>query len=596
MRIKKRTISVLFLLFSIVNLQYSTTFYKLDRLAMDTVYQQEQGINNNIKLIKIDEAALIEYGAFGTWDRQIYADLITIISSEGDPYFIGFDILFSGSISEEGDQNFADACEEHGNVGVVNTIVFEEDITYAEDSITIDNMHINQIEEPFNELLSVTSQGFSNAIIDTDGVIRESLYSVNYEGSNYYSFSQLVAQNIAELQGTELVDPESDSVGIFGFNYSGVSHAYEEISLTDVLNGNVDPAVFKDTIVLVGAHAAGLQDAYGTSIDSSQLMYGVEININIAEAIVNQSTYLDIDENIFKVILVFATILICFILAKFKVIPSAILLVLFNVGYFFIAIYAHNKGLEIPLIMIPSVSVLMYVVHVLSNYFITRKKQKETEQLFKTYVSPQVVENVIHNKGALELTSEVSSCAILFMDIRNFTSISEVLTPPEVVDFLNKYFELSTEVIFRNEGTIDKFIGDAVMVVFNSPFEIEDYIYKAVKTAMELRKECIYLQQYVKEKYDKELSVGIGINCGNVIAGNIGTKKRLDFTVIGDNVNVAARLESNAKGGQILVSESVKNAVENRFEFETLGAISLKGKQEKVEVYNVLKERGRTNE
>jgi adenylate cyclase len=165
--------------------------------------------------------------------------------------------------------------------------------------------------------------------------------------------------------------------------------------------------------------------------------------------------------------------------------------------------------------------------------------------------------------------------------------MSENLAPEEVVDILNEYFGVITDAIFKNKGTLDKFIGDAAMAVFNSPFDLDDYVYRAVMTACDIAKASEALGEKLMERFGKKVSYGIGVNCGQAIIGNIGSNFRMDYTAIGDTVNTASRLESNAKAGEILISEEVKKRLGDRIETEDVGEIPLKGKHNKIFVYRV---------
>ena len=175
----------------------------------------------------------------------------------------------------------------------------------------------------------------------------------------------------------------------------------------------------------------------------------------------------------------------------------------------------------------------------------------------------------------------------MFVDIRGFTPMSESLKPEQVVEILNEYLSLTTNAIFQNGGTLDKFVGDATMAVFNAPFDLEDYVYKAVCTARDIAAGSAELEKKLMERFGKTVSFGIGVNCGEAVVGNIGCEYRMDYTAIGDTVNTAARLESNAKAGQILISEAVYEAVKDRLEVTEVGVIPLKGKSNGVFVYSV---------
>ncbi|MGN0691952.1 MAG: adenylate/guanylate cyclase domain-containing protein, partial [Oscillospiraceae bacterium] len=207
---------------------------------------------------------------------------------------------------------------------------------------------------------------------------------------------------------------------------------------------------------------------------------------------------------------------------------------------------------------------------------------------FKKYVAPQVVEEIAKKGGYhIRLGGENRNIAVLFVDIRGFTPMSESLEPEQVVDILNSYLNLTTNSIFANGGTLDKFIGDATMAVFNAPFDLDDYVYRAVKTAWDIVSGGNAIESKFLERYGKSVSFGVGVNCGPAVVGNIGCDFRMDYTAIGDTVNTAARLEANAKRGQVLISESVYEQVKDRVTVEPIGEIPLKGKSKGVFVYSL---------
>ena len=165
--------------------------------------------------------------------------------------------------------------------------------------------------------------------------------------------------------------------------------------------------------------------------------------------------------------------------------------------------------------------------------------------------------------------------------------MSESLEPEQVVEILNEYLDLTTKAVFHQQGTVDKFIGDAVMAVFNAPLDLDDYCFRAVSAAWEMKQNADVLTAKFEERFGTQIAFGIGINCGNAVVGNIGCDFRMDYTAIGDTVNTAARLESNAKSGQILISEQVYETVKDRVMVTPIGEIPLKGKSKGVFVYQV---------
>jgi adenylate cyclase len=207
---------------------------------------------------------------------------------------------------------------------------------------------------------------------------------------------------------------------------------------------------------------------------------------------------------------------------------------------------------------------------------------------FSSYVSSQVMEQILKDPSQLALGGARKRVTSLFSDIRGFTSMSEVLQPEEVVSIINVYLSLQTEIVLRNEGLLDKFVGDCVMAVFGVPWARADDALRAVKTAVEIQAAIKRLNLTRAKDGQRTINVGIGINTGDVVAGNMGSSQKMDYTVIGDAVNLAARLESSAEGGTILISEATYLEVRTFVEAEKLAPITVKGKRDKVAVYSLL--------
>jgi adenylate cyclase len=206
---------------------------------------------------------------------------------------------------------------------------------------------------------------------------------------------------------------------------------------------------------------------------------------------------------------------------------------------------------------------------------------------FSTYVSSQVMDEVLKDPGRLALGGARKKATMVFTDIRGFTSMSETLEPEDVVSVINVYLSVQTEIILRNGGMLDKFVGDCVMAVFGTPISKPDDSLRAVKSALEIQQSLLELNQARKMAGEKTVTIGIGINTGDVVSGNMGSAQKMDYTVIGDSVNLAARLESIAEGGSILISENTYMQVKDHIEADKLSPLAVKGKKEKVLVYSV---------
>ena len=403
-------------------------------------------------------------------------------------------------------------------------------------------------------------------------------------------FSKAIYDECCKDNDAYLVDIPTDKYGKTMINYSGKPGDYEHISFVDVLNGKIDTRAFKNSIVLVGAYATGMQDNFNVPNGYSTQMYGVEIHANILQSLMDGRFSVNANPVVVGLIAGLLAGLIHFIFKRSKLWIATILLLLSIGIQIFTGVVLNNNGMAISLVYSIFVLILSYMYCLGVKYVLERIKRKKVVNAFKKYVAPEVVEE-ISKKGdfTIKLGGENRDIAVLFVDIRGFTTMSEVLEPEQVVAILNNYLNLTTNAIFKNKGTLDKFVGDATMAVFNSPFDLEDYTFKAVCAAKDIVDGAAELEEKLMKEFGRSVGFGVGVNCGPAVVGNIGCEFRMDFTAIGDTVNTAARLEANAKRGQVLISDAVYERVKDRIEVEEVGEIPLKGKSKGVFVYSVTK-------
>ncbi len=573
-------------------LTITNIFSHLDYMLKDGVYQIPRGVSTNIKIIAIDDKTLEELGPINTWSRQYYADLINILNSEkGKPSVIAFDILFSGYFGEnntitEGDIAFADAAEKSGNV--ITVAQFQYDEKYATDENGLMVYPVEAVYYPYEELKNAVSVGYSNVSQDSDGVVRRIAIEESYNGENMYMFSKVIYNKYCDNIGSEIVEIPTDKYGKTMINYSGKPGDYEHISMVDVLNGKIDPRAFTGSIVIVGAYATGMQDNFKVPNGYSNQMYGVEIHANILQSLIDGRFAINANPYLVGIIAGIICGIIHFIFKRSKIWLSTILLLLAVGTQIFVGMVLNNNGKSISLIYTIIILIVSYIYCLAVGYILEKLKRKKVINAFKKYVAPEVVDE-ISKKGdfTIKLGGENRDVAVLFVDIRGFTTMSEALEPEQVVAILNNYLNLTTDAIFKNKGTLDKFIGDATMAVFNSPFDLEDYTFKAVCAAFDIVEGAKELEDKLNKEFGRSIGFGVGVNCGPAIVGNIGCEFRMDFTAIGDTVNTAARLESNAAKGQILISDAVYERVKDRVTVEEVGEIPLKGKANGVFVYSV---------
>lgn len=576
-------------------LSFTDVFYTFDKIFSDPLYQVPSTTNTNIKIIAIDEKSLAEYGKYEDWKRDIPAELINVLTEDAAyaPAVIGLDVLYVSETDESADKAFVTAAKEASEKGVsiitAANMVYRTDIKKSSDgNLIVDEDHVDMVELPFEALKNTVSYGFANAMQDVDGYIRYERTAEVYEGENIEAFPVAILNAYAKNTGKSYELPKTYGNNLFGFTFSGKPGGYEVISLSDVLNKNIDSKAFAGSIVLFGAYAPGMGDAYNVPVQKGVQMYGVEIHANIIEAMMEGKTTVPVNMVLFTIILIAVAIIFYIICDNVKILPATVLLVAFIVVELLAGKLLYINGISINIIVLPVVLIGVYAYQLITGYLVEWIKRRQTLDAFKKYVAPQIVEE-LSKKGEFNIVlgGENRDIAVLFVDIRGFTPMSEGLEPEQVVSILNEYLSLTTNSIFKNNGTLDKFVGDATMAVFNAPFDLDDYVYRAVCTARDIAAGSDELEKKLMERFGKSVSFGIGVNCGPAVVGNIGCEFRMDYTAIGDTVNTAARLEANAKRGQILISDNVYERIKDRLKVTPVGAIPLKGKSNEVFVYQV---------
>jgi len=564
--------------------------YSFDKIFADGWFQKPTPTSPQIKIIAIDEKTLQAYGDMKTWNRNIPADLVDKLYEQEEfaPSVTVFDIMYISDVDEDSDLRFAESCKKAGSVITAVNTVYETQVTKQGDSLVVDEEHIGMVEYPYAALKEASAYGYANTIQDKDGYIRFATTQVEYKDEVIDALAVKAYKLYCEDQGMVPVMPQTFMNNRFGFTFSGKGGAYEILSLVDVLEGKIAPQAFANNVVFVGAYAPGMQDAYNVAIQKGAQMYGVEIHANILEALMEGKTNLPISSTVFGLIsalLVAAFAVVCW---KSKIVVSTFVMIL-AIGFnFFVGKMLYSNGKIMNLVILPIMFLLTYAYFLVEGYLSEILRRRKVVSAFKKYVAPQVVDE-ISKQGDFKIVlgGESRDIAVLFVDIRGFTPMSESLEPEQVVEILNEYLQLTTESIFKNGGTLDKFIGDATMAVFNAPFDLDDYVYRAVCTARDIAAGSQELEEKLMKRFGKTVSFGIGVNCGRAVVGNIGCDFRMDYTAIGDTVNTSARLESNAKKGQILISEYVYEAVKDRVEVTEIGEIPLKGKSKGVFVYQL---------
>lgn len=570
-------------------LTVSNIFSPLDYILKDALYQTPRGVTSQIKIVAIDERTLEALGPINTWSREVYAQLLSRLNAEEEakPLVIGFDIVFSGQAQQEGDDAFAQAAAASGNVAAVSQFVYSEKPERDADGKRY--YPVKDVVLPYEALRDAVQVGYSNVAQDSDGTVRRVIPEETWQGTTYAAFPKVVYDLYCERTGMEPNEIITDKYQRTLINYSGRPGDYEAISFIDVLDGKIDSRTFKDSIVLVGAYAPGMQDNFNVPNGRSSQMFGVEIHANILQAFMQNRFSINGNPYLFGAVYGLLCALLHWLFRKKKIWLSAIVLVTATALELMAGVLLNNHGIAGSLIYVPLVLIVSYIYSLALGYIKERRKRKKVLTAFKKYVAPEIVDEIA-KKGdfKIKLGGENRDIAVLFVDIRGFTTMSEILEPEQVVEILNRYLNLTTNAIFKNKGTLDKFVGDATMAVFNSPFDLEDYEFRAVCAAMDIVAGGAALEEELLKEFGRSVGFGVGVNCGPAVVGNVGCEFRMDFTAIGDTVNTAARLEANAKKGQVLISDTIYERVKDRIQVEPIGEIPLKGKSKGVFVYSVI--------
>ena len=576
-------IFVVLSLFSYFNYYNRMNFlYDAEKSLQDTLYRDNTKSLMDITIIGIDQKSVEELGRFDTWPRTYMADAINKLS-EGKPAVIGIDILFTGSSDSDADRQLVTVAQAAGNV----VVGMKAELGRV---INQDGFQVLDLEEPFAELAKVVSAGFINARPDDDGVVRTAIDTLHYNEEKIASFDRLIYRKYLENTGSKPAEQKVDSDYLERKSISYVRNIGEfgYISFVDLLKGDIPIELQKDRVVLIGPYDYGMMDSYLTPLDSNISMHGVEIHANILQNYMLGNFKQILPWGVtFLAIALFC--LLGFILFG-RLQPGRAGLVLLGVliVYCIAARIIYARGYIMSVFYPIAALVLIYLLMLAYRYLEEYIERRRITGIFGRYVAPQVVNQILKDgEDGLKLGGTRKNISVLFVDIRGFTPLSEKVEPEEVVGILNNYLNLTANSIFENKGTLDKFIGDATMAIFNAPLDLEDHEFKAVKAAWDMKQGAEQLRKELEEKFGRSVSFGIGVNTGYAVVGNIGASFRMDYTAIGDTVNTAARLESNAKPGQILLSSTTYEKVKNRIQATYLGEIKVKGKEQGLPVYQL---------
>jgi adenylate cyclase len=353
----------------------------------------------------------------------------------------------------------------------------------------------------------------------------------------------------------------------------------------------LDPAVFKDKIVFIGTTASGLVDVFGTPMATSESgrMPGMQMHAAVADSILANRLITPTSMRFRSVVNTILAIGVGLFAAFLTFSRAAAASIALMGAWTLITVYAFEKGLWLGLARPLAACGLALFFGTAYQYFVEGREKRKVAKLFGRYVSRDVYAQLMANPDLAALGGARREMTVLFSDIRGFTSVTERGDPHELVAQLNEYFSRMVAIVFRHKGTVDKFVGDMVMALFSAPVDDPSHAEHAVAAAVEMVGELRDLNRQWAGKGMAQLDIGIGVNSGDMIAGNIGSSSIMSYTVIGDNVNLGARLESLNKDykTRIIISEATRARLTTPYDVRPLGDVVVKGKSTAVAIFEI---------
>jgi adenylate cyclase len=606
--------------------------------------------DDRVVILDIDEKSLGELGRW-PWSRSVMARINQKLFNEQSIAVLGYDIvwaepdplnftsisrLYEGFITESSgiknlveqikkkdpDQQFADSMKGHN---VVLSIYFNSEKNAVKanslpppalkaDQLPTHTHQITHWEAYTGNLEKITESasmaGHFNPIVDSDGTVRKLPLLVEYGGNFYQSLSLAMVRmaigapavkpviiqassDYEKLEGLQigpLQIPLQEDASAF-VPYRGGPHTYRYISVSDLLNNRIPPNALENKLVLMGSSAPGLRDQRATPMAS--VYPGIEVHANMISGILNDEIRTAPAYTVALALMevVILSILLTVLLPILGALWSTIMTVVFMFMIVGFNYFCWQNMLVVPLAS-PLLSLFfIFLSNIAIGYFVEGRLQKQMANLFGQYVPPQLVNKMAENPEKYGMQGQESDMTVLFSDIRGFTSISEKLTPLELTAYINEYFNTMTEIIMQQSGTLDKYIGDAIMAFWGAPIESKHHAHEAVKTTFKLRDAAHKLAQSFEKRGLPKFNIGIGLNSGKMRVGDMGSRLRRSYTVMGDPVNLGSRLEglTKAYGVDILVSEFVVERAPE-FLYREIDRVRVKGKSIFVAIYEPISE------
>tara|TARA_X000001388_G_scaffold21625_1_gene14641 strand:- start:1441 stop:3363 length:1923 start_codon:yes stop_codon:yes gene_type:complete len=593
-------------------------------------------ISDSVTVINITEDDLKKYGQW-PWPRHVMAMLHARIGDAG-AILINYNILFAepdrmsgveylksmpmgnelreqlGQVLLDTDAVFSTVLKESGNAVVIMSVKNIRGTELPSTTQIIEKGNAKPWLYEYEGIVSptqkisagVSGMGVNVTSPEPDAVVRKMPVLIRIGNKIYPS---MILENVRLLNGSKRIKVIAKKHGIdevlvskkagipvnhnaeMYIHYADPSN-YVQMSASEIFSDSFNENKIKNRIVVVGLDAAGLSVLKYTphGLTTDQMISAQALDTLLTGKYLIRTPQADFYEIVFIAML---GLLMIILIPRVSVLFSVPLLIFVISGISYASFLAYaNKGFLVD----PSFAVLYVFLiwsHSTYNNFATQSRlRKQIKKQFEHYLDPGMVKKLQKDPSLLKLGGETKTMTFLFSDIRGFTPISEKYkgNPEGLTKLINRFLTRMTDVIIKNGGTIDKFMGDCIMAFWNAPIDNSKHRQMAIKSAIEMQKELVKLNKKLTAEGLPEINIGIGINSGEALVGNMGSEQRFDYSVIGDAVNLASRLESSSKtlGKTLVIGEGTRETIEDNFKFKYIDSITVKGKTEKIKVYTIL--------
>jgi len=544
---------------------------------------------------------LPEYGPLVNWPRSLYATVLDTLREAGARVVV-VDIFFDAPKPE--DPGLITAMRRAGNV-IVPLEAQGPKTLHPRPGVA---QEFEVFVSPTAAVLSAAvAKGTVNVTTDRDTVVRSIPLLLEANGDVHPA---LALTTVAQfIRRPTVLDADATDDTVYGagraiplinhgrmlINFLGPPSSPERdgtftiLPFVDVLKGSFKPDIVRDKIVLLGLTIRGV-DEFATPTTAETRMWGVELQANIVETILAERYLVPISASTTTILVCAAALIGTWLAALLRPIRAAMGLLGLLILYLLASGVLFDQGTLLNLIYPPGALALGFAVSQVYRLLFEQAQQQMMRDVMARYLSPSVSQWILKRPERLTLGGETRTMTAFFCDLRGFTTLSQAMDPQALVSLLNDYMSAMTEIVFRHDGVLDKYIGDEIMAFWNAPMDQLDHANRACATALDMVQRLHELREQWKVRGSPQLDLGIGINTGPMVVGNMGSRDRLAYTVLGDAVNIASRLQGVNKdyGTRVLVSEATKRAAGDSFVYRFLDHVQVKGRTEPLAVYEVV--------